>query len=329
MRTTRRKGFTLIELLVVIAIIAILIALLLPAVQQAREAARRTQCKNHLKQVGLGFHNYHDVYVNYFPSAEVTFEAGHGSSFWVKMMAQMDQAPLFNNWNFNAENHSGWVCDLNPGHGGWRNFAIVKGVNLGWLQCPSSPLNPYQACSTWSQQVQHYYGIQGAVSTTLWSTDTTGLTINCATPATVQRDASNRGMVGPRLLVGIKDCLDGTANTLLIGELSSFCRSPAPLNSPNQALPGYSWGWTMGGDDSTHSPNCVTVKFPPNAAVFGTCGTANDQQNGHNLPLSSAHTGGAHVLLVDGTVRFMSNSVDMNTLTYLSCRNEGRVVGDF
>src|SRR3990167_3854607 len=96
--TRRRRGFTLIELLVVIAIIAILIALLLPAVQQAREAARRTQCKNHLKQIGLGFHNYHDVY-QYFPN-EAAYNSGWNHSFWVSIQAQMDNAPLFNSWNF-------------------------------------------------------------------------------------------------------------------------------------------------------------------------------------------------------------------------------------
>ncbi len=102
----RQRGFTLIELLVVIAIIAILIALLLPAVQQAREAARRTQCKNNLKQIGLSLHNYHDVY-NSFPNGTVSTSAGNwGISWWARVLPYVDQAPLYNqriiNWNSEA-----------------------------------------------------------------------------------------------------------------------------------------------------------------------------------------------------------------------------------
>ena len=108
--TRRRIGFTLIELLVVIAIIAILIALLLPAVQQAREAARRTQCKNNLKQIGLALHNYHDVY-NMLPAGaywNVPLDtncpaANHQKgSIMIRLLPYIDQAPLFNQWNFNA-----------------------------------------------------------------------------------------------------------------------------------------------------------------------------------------------------------------------------------
>src|SRR6187401_1277341 len=103
-----RRAFTLIELLVVIAIIAILIALLLPAVQQAREAARRTQCKNNMKQIGLALHNYHDTYLR-FPSAFgiQSLNGGGaerwGHSQWVALLPYYDQAPLYSQWNFLAD----------------------------------------------------------------------------------------------------------------------------------------------------------------------------------------------------------------------------------
>ncbi len=102
----RRSGFTLIELLVVIAIIAVLIALLLPAVQQAREAARRTQCKNQMKQLGLALHNYHDTFKS-FPTAAInTWVTGqldwHNGSFMISILPYIDQAPLYNGYNFNA-----------------------------------------------------------------------------------------------------------------------------------------------------------------------------------------------------------------------------------
>src|SRR6187200_2395721 len=98
--TRKRFGFTLIELLVVIAIIAILIALLLPAVQQAREAARRTQCKNNLKQIGLALHNYHDTYM-LFPAAHLDDLQGKPKLSWrVSILPYMDEAPRFNRYNF-------------------------------------------------------------------------------------------------------------------------------------------------------------------------------------------------------------------------------------
>src|SRR6188768_3739919 len=111
-RCRSRRAFTLIELLVVIAIIAILIALLLPAVQQAREAARRTQCKNNLKQLGLALHNYHDIYQR-FPrsfgnqSVDGSGNERWGHSQWVGLLPFFDQAPLYNQWNFLAPNE-GW-----------------------------------------------------------------------------------------------------------------------------------------------------------------------------------------------------------------------------
>ena len=105
----RRRGFTLIELLVVIAIIAVLIALLLPAVQQAREAARRTQCKNNLKQMGLALHNYHDTY-NGFPNGNIASAAGGwGMSWYMRILPYVDQAPVFNKLTFSGT-HPGWSC---------------------------------------------------------------------------------------------------------------------------------------------------------------------------------------------------------------------------
>src|SRR6187455_2473364 len=95
-----RRGFTLIEMLVVIAIIAILVALLLPAVQQAREAARRSQCKNNLKQIGLAMHNYHDTF-NGFPNGGIASSVGGwGLSWYIRILPYIDQAPVFNGINF-------------------------------------------------------------------------------------------------------------------------------------------------------------------------------------------------------------------------------------
>jgi prepilin-type N-terminal cleavage/methylation domain-containing protein len=137
MRKSKRSGFTLIELLVVIAIIAVLIALLLPAVQQAREAARRSQCKNNLKQIGLALHNYHDM-ANSFPIGVNSSFIGTGGqrwgvSFWTLLLPYLDQAPVYNQFSFNGPS-PGYTCEAD----GNLNGALVRGkVFRFWLAPPA------------------------------------------------------------------------------------------------------------------------------------------------------------------------------------------------
>jgi prepilin-type N-terminal cleavage/methylation domain-containing protein len=126
-----RKGFTLIELLVVIAIIAVLIALLLPAVQQAREAARRSQCKNNLKQLGIALHNYHDTFSGLPPGAIQVFETtGQNEATWISMiLPYIDQQPLYNRANFS----SCFGCVASPGN---PAYEIVSPL-IPMMLCPS------------------------------------------------------------------------------------------------------------------------------------------------------------------------------------------------
>ena len=147
-----RRAFTLIELLVVIAIIAILIALLLPAVQQAREAARRTQCRNNLKQFGLAFHNYHDV--NQSMPIGVRnggFFGGWGTSFYVRLLPYVDQASMFHDWPWTEKAAYG-VYDRDEGY--TAGNANLRGTPLNILNleipvfvCPSSPLPKFNSGS--------------------------------------------------------------------------------------------------------------------------------------------------------------------------------------
>jgi len=315
----RSCGFTLIELLVVIAIIAILIALLLPAVQQAREAARRTQCKNNLKQIGLALHNYHDTFLQFpCPFGIAAMGAGGerwGHSQWVPLLPYMEQSTLFSQWNFNAY-HEGWD----------GNLALSRGAVLPLLRCPSSNL---PKLSPNAFPTSHYFGIGGAVPRGVW-TDTKGLNDN--TPNWGY--TSSRGMVvfGGKT---IASCSDGTSNTMIEGEISNFVFD-ATGNSKDDRRPARNWSWAMGGlsgwRDWAPQVSNVCIRYAPNAKVLGANGLvwpAWDDASGSNCPLTSAHTGGVQVTLTDGSVRFISDNIDMLTLTYLAVRDDDRVIGEY
>lgn len=182
----RRRGFTLIELLVVIAIIAILIALLLPAVQQAREAARRTQCKNNLKQMGLALHNYHDNY-QFFPNGNVASSAGGwGLSWYARILPFVDQAPLYNQLTFSGTQH-GWAWnDPTNNPEGVQNGTAFSRVTLSFVICPSSPLQAKRDAGGFNIPDAQYMGIMGATDGNTF-TNPAGRKCSAAAAATDRR----------------------------------------------------------------------------------------------------------------------------------------------
>ncbi len=202
-----RRAFTLIELLVVIAIIAVLIALLLPAVQQAREAARRAQCKNHLKQIALAVHNYEGTFTC-FPPGQIrvpfaTQPRVRGWSMYVQLLPYFDQAPLYNQWDF-----------ANPlGNETNGNTAIVLPV----LVCPSATLtqNPFTKTSGVKYGLTSYGGNGGTQSHPPAAISGNGMFAGAgptiATPPTLQHE-----------VVRIRDVIDGTSSTFLLGERNHF-----------------------------------------------------------------------------------------------------------
>jgi prepilin-type N-terminal cleavage/methylation domain-containing protein/prepilin-type processing-associated H-X9-DG protein len=325
----RRRGFTLIELLVVIAIIAILIALLLPAVQQAREAARRTQCKNNLKQFGLALHNYHDTY-NMFPprqggsgsgsvagnpagiSGARTAYAGH-----VFLLPYMEQNNLYND-----------LMGRNPNLVPWNSF-FYRGKKNPNFQCPSDPgeIDPVVAGRT--------AGLNNYVYCAGDSIGDSTTQTSCSTTAPL-RIAPTRGMFGALVQYRMRDCTDGTSSTIAMAEKARALANGrayglvvgvAPLTVPlqcsalldranrqylvnalpsNDSAPGYR---AYGGNAFFASFSTI---LPPNSAhcYDGSvvCGSL------HWSPTlgsaSSQHTGGAQVLLCDGSVRFISENID-------------------
>lgn len=312
-RWSERLGFTLIELLVVIAIIAVLIALLLPAVQQAREAARRTQCKNNLKQLGLAIHNYHDS-LNGFPLA--TAGAVSKPNWRVFILPYLDQAPLYNQLDLANGNFLG--------NGYAATTAVLSNLKVAAFDCPSSSLDPNDnttPAATFNNpnrgQTHRYIGISGATP------DPAGRTTVCAS-GSYGSVYCNNGLIVPYMFKRIRDCVDGTSNTMIVAEQSGRVNNGDISNN-------YYGGWSGSGavappGDTHWGTGNTSIRYPINQK---TSAAGADQTWTGNTIVNSFHTGGIHVLLTDGSVRFVSDNVDYNTFTRLACKDDGGVIGDF
>lgn len=331
----QKRGFTLIELLVVIAIIAILIALLLPAVQQAREAARRSTCKNHLKQLGLALHNYHDTFLR--------FPIGEQSPVWrsnwrAPILPYLDQAPAYNQLNFaNGSSSSGFGSAGSSGYGygtGAGSNEILKTLRVPVYNCPSSP-HSNAANGTANVlnnndlgQTMDYVGIAGATP------DPAGQT-NVCSPASAGYGLGtycNNGLLAVNDSFRMRDITDGTSNTIIVGEQSGQVNN---LDSRSNYYGGWS-GFTR----SEKAPSIATavnawgsgtttVMYSPNSFWNTSAGDEAYRTYGANTVLGSYHTGGTHVLLTDGAVRFISDNLDFSTLANLCSKSDGQVIGEF
>lgn len=325
----RVRAFTLIELLVVIAIIAILIALLLPAVQQAREAARRTQCRNNLKQIGLALHNYHDTAGTFPPPQIMTYYAPGAVSgatglprnhTWISMiLPYFDQAPLYNSIDFS---------EPIMGVGGTAPQTVsggntIVGTTVPGLQCPSDP--GFGGNTSLAHGLTHtnYAGANG------WDWWWRGPDVHSG----VFQNGGNTRM---------RDIVDGTSNTICVGETSTQAyevppgfpshqtnsganpRGGGPRNAvfraafvapqtnsdahSNGALPpgwpGFRSAWTRPDGDTTTG---FWWKASPYACqpTYLTCFGINNNWPG----ASSVHEGGGHFLMCDGAVRFISENI--------------------
>ena len=335
----RRRGFTLIELLVVIAIIAVLIALLLPAVQQAREAARRTQCKNNLKQMGLALHNYHDVHNMFAPGVLNARNDGEwGMSWYIRILPNVDQAPVFNQLTFSGTQY-GWAYTGTTE--GTTNGNVLKNAKFNFALCPSSPMDPIANNNIPVTNAQ-YYGISGTTDGNGFANPAGSLTpcCWCCGGQGATGKISGVGMMVPGRGINLKDCTDGSTNTIMVGEASMFILNAVGGNRTVQVNGAH--GMMMGteargtveqrnGGMFARSFNLTTVAYSPNAPVVSNNASwpGVDWNFGSNNPLNSAHTGGIHALLGDGSTRFISDNVDMTTLRRLCSRNDGQIIGEY
>ncbi len=294
----RRTGFTLVELLVVIAIIGVMVGLLLPAVQAAREAARRMSCSNNLKQLGLAHHNYHDTY-NRFTYREKGVGADGRLSGKLGLLPFIEQAPLSDQVVAGRQVNAGqpWVW------GAPVQLEQARRAEIPTFNCPSNTRH----LDTGDVIGKHAYHF-------------------CAGDSVVVNAVNVRGIFGQRSDVGMRDIIDGTSNTIMMSERRFSIRDndiartwtganhntpalcAAQFNTVTRMYVGthQNWSgrrWIDGGAAFSAFNTCI----PPNGPQ---CAHNNhDAQNGY-YTASSNHPGGVHVLLADGAVKFISESIN-------------------
>ena len=329
-RSPRAVGFTLIELLVVIAIIGVLVALLLPAVQQAREAARRTQCTNNMKQIGLALHNYHDVH-NVFPPAyvikpggggingppdPVSRDAGPGWAWGMILLPYLDQGALYNSFD-----------QIHPCWDPVNAASALTQVNV--YLCPSATKSdrpfdvkdgstPPVTLATFARSCY----VASAGQDEPWA----------HTSDNYEADAEALGWnpIGPfyrNSRTRVRDVTDGLSNTVFVGEHHPVVSDttwvgvvPGALVCPNPAF-AFTTCEAGGVLVSCHSGPCTTVNppqiHPPNSPLCAVC------------QMYAQHHGGCNVLLGDGSVRFVTEAIDQLTWAALSSMAEGETVGEW
>lgn len=303
-RRRLRPGFTLIELLVVIAIIAILIALLLPAVQQAREAARRLQCKNNLRQLGLALHNYHETHQALPPTGLLV--AGQGSAFgWGAMvLPQLEQTGIYSQLNFNI---------LNTASASNRDLIDRS---LPMFRCPSDTSKSHREISNVTAPLVPY-SVATASYLCVIGNDVDG--------TKTLDDAPGNGLFrynGPNRFSAVTD---GLSQTLAIGEWRDYYAYSDPILPDRFDTWSATWCcWRMSngvGSFSGGTKYTLSVTTPVNGATY--------IQPQINTSISSEHVDGAHILLADGSVRFLSESTEISTMKKLATINGGEVIGEY
>jgi len=334
----KSRAFTLIELLVVIAIIAILIALLLPAVQQAREAARRTQCRNNLKQIGLAMHNYHDNFKQFGPTIwhspwsdppEIggvdDWTNGTKGSWMVRILPYIDQAPLHNAMNFNGMGPGPCPnCNLEAQPLGGTG-KLIRGTVIEAFICPtdrSPKLN--RDDPNWAKSS---YSISAGNARMNTQPDCgrndlgDSFSLGVAHHADGDRQHHASGIATRcNWAASIRDIGDGTSNTIMAGEVVAECAD-------------HQWaGWLHFNNNwaTTTAPINWPVHCQSRPRVTERIPGCHDWDDwGYSQGFKSDHTGGAHIVLCDGAVRFISNNIDWMTYQRLGDRRDGQPIGDF
>jgi prepilin-type N-terminal cleavage/methylation domain-containing protein/prepilin-type processing-associated H-X9-DG protein len=339
MRRLRRHGFTLIELLVVIAIIAVLIGLLLPAVQNAREAARRTQCRNNLKQIGIALHNYHEQASVFPPGRLNTTKDGqaHAFSAYAHLLPHLEQSVLYEMIDFSSN------PDIIPG----PNAAVTSAI-LPALQCPSDNLVILQAGFG-----VHNYPLNTGTTFPVSPRNPAGIPVT--------------GVFFENSSVRIAEIRDGTSQTVCISEtVRSRLGGPTTWDGVS---PAEGFVLTRGNDNILNGPELTDYAAQcsgaglvqqqtrgskwlfaaPGHSMYNHMRTPNDERTpdcrggiphsnkldslwrvlSHNVTVHSRHPGGVHALFCDGHIQFVADAINLATWTALGSRNLREIPGEF
>ncbi|MDZ4778994.1 MAG: DUF1559 domain-containing protein [Planctomycetia bacterium] len=335
MVSRRRSGFTLVELLVVIAIIGILIALLLPALQVAREAARKAQCQNNLKQIGLALHNYENTHKN-FP---IGIYQSVGCAWSGYLLPYMEQNSHFKNFRFDLGEGSQqmqWAFSSRATPAAQRTPMMTAcETHFPVYKCPSAPFpdNIYNtSADDWVLPMRAPSTYLGCGSGTL-TNDENG--INKRTKAVVKcaflnedgillgvHSSGLNASVGPSTIVGIKNIKDGMSNTIVVGEalpdgqpyLNREDVSGGGRPQPGQVYPpgGRKDHWAIGGDDADLNDGVDGSEFLGSTGVPMSTTT--------EIAFGSAHNGGCFVCMGDGSVKFQNDTIELISWSRMGSR---------
>jgi len=319
-----RRGFTLVELLVVIAIIGILIALLLPAVQAAREAARRSQCTNNLKQMGIALHTYHDT-LKTFPPGGIWWTNNTGAANWSKnrgsllvyLLPYVEQNPLYDSFDFGS--NIAYQQFASPPSTG---SPYIAGTILSVYRCPSdkSPDRNDETVNGIPAGNLAMFSYAGSKGPTLTGNNPAGSCPERAIYAAYALSTSDSKPAGPFTRMGRKYCAkmreitDGLSNTIFVGEIRGECAKPVQR------------GWAH----ASNTQGMISTIYPIN---YDTCNKDQSQGPCHwynnwstEFGFKSLHPGGANFLFGDGSVHFVSETIDHWTYQYLGGKEDGQPV---
>lgn len=364
-----RSGFTLVELLVVIAIIGILIGMLLPAVQQVREAARRTACANNIRQLGLAVHNYASAHDSHFPMLGEAEEGGHWSAFILPFVEQNNMHSRLSfgtvNWASSAAVNGATMESANPRD---RHIAACQ-IPLQIFRCPSttqpeavfdascfappwfvaqrSPAN-YLGVVTGVQPVDwkpdwgwgsSTRGTWGSGNTTLHHSELDGIFLTRPRGASGTENRLFNG--GTASQITFASISDGTSNTVMIGEAESDPELASNASFRETGNTGRKDHWAIGGDDMDNwegtdwseagGSTAVAINYPRPAETIPSAVRIDGslEWGAYEVSFGSNHSGGAQFSRADGSVTFLSDSIDPITFSDLGNRADGRVLGEF